>query len=173
MKKPTTTKSAKSPAPATSKSAAVSAPAPVKKSAAPVKAAAAAAKPVAPKAAPAAAPAPAPSAKATAPFVKAPSVPVDPVNPPASSAAFTEVTAKVDVGFGNTLFIRGEGPGLSWNKGLPLKNAGHSEWTIALPRAARPILFKFLVNDELWSLGVDYSADPGSFAVLTPEFNQG
>src|SRR5688572_5617630 len=29
----------------------------------------------------------------------------------------TTITARVDVGFGNALFLRGEGAGLSWNKG--------------------------------------------------------
>ena len=85
-------------------------------------------------------------------------------------AAFTAVTAQIDVGFGNTLFIRGEGPGLSWTKGLALKNAGSTEWTISLPRATRPIVFKFLINDEVWSTGEDYQADPGALVVLQPSF---
>ena len=85
------------------------------------------------------------------------------------------VSAKIDVGFGNTLYIRGEGPGLSWTKGLALKNAGADEWTISLPRAARPITFKFLLNDseDAWCLGDDYSADPGTLGVFRPEFSQG
>jgi hypothetical protein len=29
----------------------------------------------------------------------------------------TTIEAKIDVGFGNNLFVRGEGPGLSWEKG--------------------------------------------------------
>lgn len=166
MKKPSTKKPvtpvtpAKSPAPATGKAAAPT-PARIKKSAAPV------------ATKPAAAPEPV-KAAASEPAPKlAPPIPVDPVNPPVSAAtpaAFTVVTAKVDVGFGNALYLRGEGPGLSWNKGLALKNAGSEEWTISLPRAARPIVFKFLLNDEVWSQGEDYKADPGTLAVLRPEF---
>src|SRR5579872_5239985 len=30
------------------------------------------------------------------------------------------IEAKIDVGFGNTLYLRGEGPGLSWTQGVPL-----------------------------------------------------
>jgi len=197
MKKPSTTKPvtpvtpAKSPAPATSKAAAP-APAPIKKPAAPVatkpaptpvpapvkKVAAPAPAPAAPAKAAAPAPTPAPAPKAAAPVVKAAPVPVDPVNPPVSAApaaAFTVLSAKIDVGFGNTLYIRGEGPGLSWTKGLALKNAGADEWTISLPRAARPITFKFLLNDseDAWCLGDDYSADPGTLGVFRPEFSQG
>jgi hypothetical protein len=163
MKKPSTKKPvtpvtpAKSPAPATAKAAAP-APAPAKK---------AVIKPPVP--------APAPKVADPAP-IKKPAIPVDPVNPPAaapSAAAFTAVTAQIDIGFGNTLFIRGEGPGLTWNKGLPLKNAGSSEWTISLPRATRPIIFKFLINDEVWSTGEDYKADPGALVVLQPGFSPG
>jgi len=192
MKKPSTNKPvtpvtpAKSPAPATAKAAAP-APAPVKAAApAPAPAKAAVPTPVkkaAPKAAapaPAAAPSPKAAAPAPAPVpvpvpIKKPVIPVDPVNPPAAApsvAAFTAVTAQIDVGFGNALFIRGEGPGLNWNKGLALKNAGSSEWTISLPRATRPIVFKFLINDEVWSAGDDYKADPGALVVLQPSFSQ-
>jgi len=180
MKKPTAKKPvtpvtpAKSPAPATSKTAAP-APAPKKiETKAPL--AKAAAKPAAP-AAPVKTATPAVPAKtAAAPSpIKKPAIPVDPVNPPATSskateAAFTVVTAQIDVGFGNTLYLRGEGPGLNWNKGLALKNAGATEWTISLPRATRPIVFKFLINDETWSTGADFKADPGALTVLTPEF---
>ncbi|HXP60188.1 MAG TPA: hypothetical protein VN829_06830, partial [Dongiaceae bacterium] len=40
----------------------------------------------------------------------------------------TEVVARVDVGFGNTLFIRGQGNGLSWERGTRLACAGPSTW---------------------------------------------
>lgn len=36
-----------------------------------------------------------------------------------SSVVTTKIVALIDVGFGNTLYIRGEGPGLSWEKGIP------------------------------------------------------
>ncbi len=47
--------------------------------------------------------------------------------PPASPVPAI-VEANVDVGFGNTLFIRGEGPGLSWEHGTPMRCAGASTW---------------------------------------------
>ena len=39
----------------------------------------------------------------------------------APKVVVTTITALVDVGFGNTLYLRGEGPGLSWEKGVPMK----------------------------------------------------
>ena len=43
-------------------------------------------------------------------------------------------------------------------------------WSIALGEAARPFVFKFLINDENWSLGDDYVVAPGSSITLTPMF---
>jgi hypothetical protein len=40
----------------------------------------------------------------------------------------TVVQAKIDVGFGNSIFIRGQGAGLSWDKGLPLTCIEGSAW---------------------------------------------
>jgi hypothetical protein len=88
----------------------------------------------------------------------------------AGSAAPTVITAKIDVGFGNTLYLRGDGPGLSWNKGVALACADDAAWTIALPNSASPVVFKFLLNDETWSRGEDYTAAPGSTAELAPTF---
>lgn len=134
-----------------------------------------------PAAAPAAAPAPA-VVKKPAERAKPAAPKLDPVSPvPAATistapaekkegSSLTAITAKIDVGFGNALYIRGEGPGLSWNKGLPLKNTGADEWTISLPKSTRPIVFKFLLNDETWSAGSDFTADPGAAATFSPSF---
>jgi hypothetical protein len=90
--------------------------------------------------------------------------------PRAVTASLTVINAQVDVGFGNSLFVRGEGPGLSWNQGLAMSNVSRELWTISLPRASRPVVFKFLVNDEAWSSGEDYQADPGIELTLSPSF---
>ena len=82
----------------------------------------------------------------------------------------TTITARVDVGFGNALFIRGEGAGLSWNKGLPMECIGTDLWQIVLEESVRAYTFKFLVNDVTWSTGPDYSAACGTNVTLAPEF---
>lgn len=127
-------------------------------------------------AAPAAAPKPAPRAFASsAPAPKAPAVPVSRIAPvlaaprPAA-ASLTVINAKVDVGFGNSLFVRGEGPGLSWSKGLPMTNVGSELWTLSLARSAKPVVFKFLLNDETWSSGADYQAESGTELTVSPAF---
>ncbi len=80
------------------------------------------------------------------------------------------ITAQIDVGFGNQLFIRGEGAGLSWNSGLQMECAFDDQWTIKLTPAYGPVSFKFLLNDLSWSDGENYIAHPGGVLVLAPSF---
>lgn len=104
-------------------------------------------------------PAAASTKKAAAPAVK-----------PAAKASPTVITALIDIGFGNTLYIRGEGAGLSWDVGSPLDCVADDQWSISLPASAKPIVYKLLVNDLSWSIGDDYIATPGSKITLTPTF---
>jgi hypothetical protein len=88
----------------------------------------------------------------------------------APSAAPTVIKAEIDVGFGNTLYLRGDGPGLSWNKGVPLDCTAGDLWVITISGAKSPITFKVLLNDETWSKGEDYTAAPGLTTSLIPVF---
>lgn len=82
----------------------------------------------------------------------------------------TTISALIDVGFGNTLYVRGEGPGLSWDKGLPMDCVADAEWTIVVSGASAPLTFKFLLNDETWCTGADFTLAPGKTGAFTPEF---
>ncbi len=82
----------------------------------------------------------------------------------------TSITALVDVGFGNSLYIRGEGPGLSWETGVLLECVADDRWTLVLPECSQPIVFKVLLNDLTWCAGDDYIAQPGTEIVVTPTF---
>ncbi len=82
----------------------------------------------------------------------------------------TTVTARVDVGFGNSLYIRGEGAGLSWDKGVLLENVSPYEWTWTSTKAKSDIEFKFLINDELWAEGEDLTVSAGGTSISTPVF---
>jgi hypothetical protein len=82
----------------------------------------------------------------------------------------TTVVAQIDVGFGNTLYVRGEGPGLSWEKGLALDCVADDKWSVTFAETAKPIVFKFLINDQTWCTGDDYVAQPGSTLTTTPCF---
>ncbi len=82
----------------------------------------------------------------------------------------TVITARIDIGFGNTLHLRGSGPGLSWDGGVPMNCVSDDEWSITLTGATSPVVFKFLVNDLNWSAGEDYVVEAGSSVVLEPAF---
>ena len=84
--------------------------------------------------------------------------------------AGVSITAKIDAGFGNALFIRGSGAGLTWGKGIPLTCVANDAWSIILPGAASPFAFKLLLNDEKWSAGKDYLAGPGDTVTVSPGF---
>jgi hypothetical protein len=88
----------------------------------------------------------------------------------AAPEAATIISAKVDVGFGNTLFIRGEGEGLSWDKGQALNCTEDSIWIWSSPHARNAVTFKLLVNDQLWCRGENLQAAPGSQVEVVPAF---
>ncbi|MBL9200896.1 MAG: hypothetical protein JNL39_10345 [Opitutaceae bacterium] len=144
--KNTKSKPAKSPAPAT-KSTAPAKPVAKPKTAAPAKAAV--------------------SVKRAVPAVKLAPVTVKPV---ASKPVLTTIGARIDIGFGNALTIRGEGAGLSWDKGMAMDCVEADLWRITLPESAHGHTFKFLVNDLTWSTGPDYTVPAGGNVTLTPEF---
>lgn len=82
----------------------------------------------------------------------------------------TTIIAQIDVGFGNTLYVRGEGPGLSWERGVPLDCVADDKWSITLSNAERPVVFKFLLNDLTWCTGDDFVAPAGATLTLVPVF---
>ena len=81
--------------------------------------------------------------------------------PASSRVAAAAVLAKIDVGLGNTLFIRGQGGGLSWDKGIPLTCAGTSIWSWRSDQVVEKLIFKLLLNDTLWARGDNLEAAPG------------
>jgi len=82
----------------------------------------------------------------------------------------TTITALIDIGFSHALFIRGEGPGLSWDQGAAMESVSDDKWQITLAKSARPVIFKFLVDDLSWNVGDDYTIAPGTSLTLTPVF---
>jgi hypothetical protein len=87
-----------------------------------------------------------------------------------ASKAITRIIARVDVRFGNTLYVRGEGGGLSWSQGTPLNNLSSDEWIWETSEADSGIVFKFLVNDEIWANGDDQTVAAGGTSISTPSF---
>ena len=86
-----------------------------------------------------------------------------------SSAKLTTIEARIDVGFGNNLFLRGEGNGLSWNSGVPLQCVDGKTWRWST-QATDNLKFKLLLNDAVWSQGEDLVAKPGAKVEIQPQF---
>jgi hypothetical protein len=82
----------------------------------------------------------------------------------------TTITAHIDIGFGNALYLRGEGADLSWDRGTLMHCVADNCWSLPLPESGRPVIFKFLVNDLSWSAGQDYTVASGDTLATTPAF---
>jgi hypothetical protein len=90
---------------------------------------------------------------------------------PALSEGETEIVADVDIGWGNKLFIRGEGCGLSWEKGIPMQNIESRLWHWKCPeKCAENFQYKVLINDHIWALGENMTASRGTWNRIEPSF---
>jgi hypothetical protein len=88
---------------------------------------------------------------------------------PAASGALTTIVVKMDVGFGNAIFLRGEGSGLTWDRGVPLVCVDGRTWRWSQTVSA-PVTFKVLLNDKVWSAGNDLVVKPGQNLEVAPNF---
>ena len=82
----------------------------------------------------------------------------------------TMVAVKADVGYGKALFIRGQGLGLTWDKGLPLSCIDSSTWIWSANNSNSAAEFKVLINDEIWSKGENLKVTPGERIEIEPAF---
>jgi hypothetical protein len=88
-----------------------------------------------------------------------------------SSDGFTRLLATAYIGIGNKLFLRGEGPGLSWDKGVPLQFVSIGKWRWETPDATAPVTIKLYKNDqqECAALG-SVTLEPGRQHEITADF---
>ncbi len=96
------------------------------------------------------------SRKTAAPMPMPPAAIPDSGIPGPSSAVSDQtktIIARINVGWGNSVYLRGEGGGLSWDAGVPMFCAGDDRWVWCCRTDQAPKQFKFLRNDENWALG--------------------
>jgi hypothetical protein len=91
--------------------------------------------------------------------------------PAVSSDGATRLVVTAYIGIGNRLFIRGEGPGLSWDSGVPLTFVSIGKWRWDTNDATSSVRFKLYKNDEAecTALG-ERSVEPGAQLELTASF---
>jgi hypothetical protein len=108
-----------------------------------------------------------PAAVAAEPSVPEPTefTPVSPDEaapaPPVSSDGATRLLVTAYIGIGNRLFIRGDGPGLEWDKGVPLQFVSIGKWRWETTEAVSPIRFRLYKNDDIECINLGES-------ILTP-----
>jgi hypothetical protein len=90
--------------------------------------------------------------------------------PSASSDGATRLLATAYIGIGNKLFIRGAGPGLSWDKGVPMQFVSIGKWGWATHDATGPISCKLYKNDETAALSGEVTLEPGKHVEVTALF---
>lgn len=88
----------------------------------------------------------------------------------ASKRSKTVIEAAINVGFGNALFIRGDAPGLSWTKGIPMDCKGADSWTITMAQVKDAFEYKVLINDIHWAIGGNELAKPNATNSIAPSF---
>jgi hypothetical protein len=88
-----------------------------------------------------------------------------------SADGATRLLVTAYIGIGNKLFLRGDGPGLSWDEGVPLQFVSIGKWRWETADATKPVHAKLYKNDELVcaSLG-KFTLDPGQQAEVTAAF---
>lgn len=82
----------------------------------------------------------------------------------------TQVIAKFDCGLGNSLYIRGEGAGLSWDMGKQLANISANEWVWQSFAPFETCEFKLLLNDLHFEVGSNHSLKCGQKICLYLKF---
>ncbi len=94
-----------------------------------------------------------------------------PVSAALSADGATRLLVTAYIGIGNRLFLRGEGPGLSWDKGVPLNFVSIGKWRWETSDATAAIRAKLYKNDEIecTALGT-LTVEAGQQAEVTAAF---
>ncbi len=81
------------------------------------------------------------------------------------------IVARVNVGWGNSVYLRGKGGALNWDVGIPMYCAGDDRWVWCCHADQAPTQFKFLRNDQDWSLGENEIMSGADIVVCSPKFS--
>lgn len=82
----------------------------------------------------------------------------------------TTLLATAFIGAGNELFVRGEGPGLTWEAGAPMQFLEKGRWGWTTAEAEIPIRLRIYKNDAEEDKAGEYTLEPGKSLEIRPEF---
>ncbi len=93
-----------------------------------------------------------------------------PFKRPASSPVSLSLVAVVNVGIGNTPYVRGDGPGLSWTEGVPMRFLEIGKWEWTIENADEPAVIQIFKNDEISAFGEEVCVGVGERVEIHPKF---
>ncbi len=84
----------------------------------------------------------------------------------------TRIVVHFDTGPGHHLYIRGQGAGLSWDRGLPMSNEGKDIWIwetkTNIPDDCQ---FKILIDDQRFEEGPNHQLVGREICTIRPRFS--
>ena len=83
----------------------------------------------------------------------------------------TTVVANVMIGIGNKPYLRGEGPGLSWEEGVPMNFIEIGKWAWSPSRKNASLTVQVYRNDQDPDKGGKIEVKPGQKLEITPDFS--
>ena len=82
----------------------------------------------------------------------------------------TSVIATAYIGIGNKLYLRGKGPGLSWEKGVPMQFLSIGKWGWSALKVTEPIICRIYRNDDEPAIDGDIEIQPTELIEISPRF---
>ena len=91
-------------------------------------------------------------------------------SPKKSSTGTTSVVANVMIGIGNKPYLRGEGPGLSWDEGVPMNFIEIGKWAWSPSRKNASLIVQLYRNDNDPDQSGKIEVQAGEKIEITPDF---
>ncbi len=86
------------------------------------------------------------------------------------SSKHTKIVVNYNTGMNHNLYIRGNGGGLHWDKGVQLKNHGPDEWIWETDKPFVDCEFKVLIDDNRYEQGENHHIHSGGWLRYSPKF---
>lgn len=82
----------------------------------------------------------------------------------------TSLIATAYIGIGNKLFLRGDGPGLSWAEGVPMQFLSIGKWGWSTLDVEAPVTCRIYKNDDEPAIDGDIVLNPAELKEISPRF---
>jgi hypothetical protein len=79
--------------------------------------------------------------------------------------------ARAELGPGHTLFVRGQGAGLSWQRGTPLLQVDPGTWIWPNDQPEEAVVCQLLLDDQIWAKGENLVLEAGDRVEIAPDFD--